>query len=74
MKEDYELVVQGRQHQWIFNITANAQDVEDWLADGLEVHMILHQIPTWYKFAGLPLGLWMFLEDAVKWLGKLLPF
>ena len=62
-KQLYSLTVRGKLHEWTFNIREYPQYLRYWLDDGLDIHVVLNEIPFWVVQLGLTKP-WCWLQDV----------
>lgn len=61
-KRLYRLIVRGKLHEWAFDIRGDPKYLREWLDDGLDVNIVLNEIPFWVMQLGLT-KLWCWLQD-----------
>ena len=64
-KKYYSVVIKGKWHTWSFDLWAYPEYAEEWKQDGLQVDEIVNSIPEWWVNAGLPVKIWVFLQDIL---------
>lgn len=57
-----QVVVRGKQSQWVFDFYADPKYLKDWRDDGLEVNEVCNTIPEWVVNAGL-VRPYVFMQD-----------
>jgi len=56
------LTVRGKRHEWTFDIREDSKYLREWLDDGLDIHVMLNEIPFWVMQLGLQKP-WCWLQD-----------
>jgi len=56
------ITVRGERSTWSFQFMGDPRHIEEWRADGLEVHEVCNVIPEWVASFGLSRG-WCFAQD-----------
>lgn len=56
------VTVRGTQRRWSFNFYGDPRYLDEWRADGLEVHVIENTIPMWVADLGLGRA-WCVMQD-----------
>lgn len=57
------ITVRGDRSKWSFQFMGDPQYIEEWRADGLEVHEVCNVIPEWAASLGLARA-WCFAQDV----------
>ncbi len=53
MNKRMMLTIKGKEHIWLFPISANPRYLADWRADGLDIGIITYETPTLIAWLGL---------------------
>jgi hypothetical protein len=56
------LTIRGKRHTWNFDIIIDPSNLQEYLADGLEITFTRYVIPEWVVNLGLTRA-WCFLKD-----------
>jgi hypothetical protein len=64
-KKLHALTVRGRTGIWKFPVYLDAQYLEEWRADGLEIDEISNTVPAWIAGLGLTRA-WCFIQDVFQ--------
>ncbi len=62
MKTLLIIAVQGKEHLWQFPTYGDPKYLDEWRADGLDVHVVEYTIPAWVAVLGMARP-WCFVQD-----------
>ncbi len=63
MRQPYVISIRGRTKEWDFDIWGDPKYVEEWRADGLQIHgPVVSSIPQWAQQLGLT-KVWFWLQN-----------
>ena len=63
MKKHLSILVQGKNHEWAFDIYEDPKYLEEWREDGLEIDEVVNTVPEWAVNCGLT-EIWIFVQDV----------
>lgn len=62
MKQQVMLTVRGKQHEWCVHCDMSKSQIDDMIADGVDLGVVYNSFPEWVAPAGLARP-WCFIED-----------